>query len=235
MRSCFCPPLLIWRRPLICQIMLTLSIFRVGNTEELLPNSQLCCDSLAVRATSYALLVYTLRREAFVRPIVRWINTRSAILSTTVMLLTLSLCTIQQVSSVNKVRDDLFSFLPNFPAPCPLPSSLIQSTVLEFFPIFILIYHQLIMTLLDQLWFSSLSKVTLGGMGVTWLHHNDPHESYIWCFKATFDLHRKCDDRLAFSKILLILLIWKPDVLLGAMVWTSGRLTTTLWWPWLHW
>jgi hypothetical protein len=57
----------------------------VGNTEELLPNSQLCCDSLAVRATSYALLVYTLRREAFVRPIVRWINTRSAILSTTMM------------------------------------------------------------------------------------------------------------------------------------------------------
>jgi hypothetical protein len=67
---------------------LTLSVFRVGNTEELLPNSQLCCDSLAVRATSYALLVYTLRREAFVRPIVRWINTRSAILSTAVMFLT---------------------------------------------------------------------------------------------------------------------------------------------------
>jgi hypothetical protein len=81
----------------------------VGNTEELLPNSQLCCDSLAVRATSYALLVYTLRREAIVRPIVRWLNTRSAILSTAGMFLTLSLCTFQQATSVNKVRDDLVS------------------------------------------------------------------------------------------------------------------------------
>jgi hypothetical protein len=154
MRSCFCPPLLIWRRPLICQIMLTLSIFRVGNTEELLPNSQLCCDSLAVRATSYALLVYTLRREAFVRPIVRWINTRSAILSTTVCVfnpIIVYLSASHFCTSVNKVRNDLVSFLSYFPPPCPLPSSLIQSTVLEFFPIFILIYHQLIMTLLDQL------------------------------------------------------------------------------------
>jgi hypothetical protein len=110
---CFCSnqsdTVLLWRRPLIGWIILTCSIFRVGNTEELLPNSQLCCDSLAVRATSYALLVYTLRREAFVRPIVRWINTRSAILSNAVMFLTFLLCTFQQATSVNKVRDDLVS------------------------------------------------------------------------------------------------------------------------------
>jgi hypothetical protein len=84
------------------------------------------------------------------------------------------------------------------------------------------------MTLLDQLWLSSLSHVTLGGTGVTWMHHNDPHESYVWCFKATFDLHRKCDDMLAFSNILLILVIRKADIFLlarrhGMDQWSSNH------------
>lgn len=42
----------------------------------LLPNARLCCDSLSVRATAYALLTYTARKELIKEPIVQWLNAR---------------------------------------------------------------------------------------------------------------------------------------------------------------
>ena len=40
------------------------------------PNSQQCCDALAVRATAYGLLTYNRRREFIKKPIVNWLNSR---------------------------------------------------------------------------------------------------------------------------------------------------------------
>jgi hypothetical protein len=147
----------------------------VGNTEELLPNSQLCCYcSNQSNTPCYGGMPLLVRLFLHAQSL-EWGTQRSCCLTASCVATPWRygppptpswstpcagrpscdplyagstpgqqfsfnpfMCNFQKATAVNKVRDDLVSFLCHFPPPCPLPSSLIQSTVLEFFPIFTL-------------------------------------------------------------------------------------------------
>ena len=47
-----------------------------GDTQQILPNPVLCCQSLSGRATAMALMTYTIRRELLQKPIVTWLHAR---------------------------------------------------------------------------------------------------------------------------------------------------------------